>query len=356
MKPLLVPVLLALLVTAVVTPLVMVVAKTFGIVDRPGGRRIHQGIIPRLGGLAVVVGFFLVFWAYLPDIAPHFKAKQLLGFSLASLLLVIVGIVDDKRGLSPIWQLASQVAAGVSLVLVGMGIPEEVTNPFGGKLALDQLQLAVPIGGVDHFLTLPADLLTVAWVVLIINVLNFFDGMDGLATGVGAISGTVLALLSLSAVVNQPHVALLSMILVGALVGFLPYNFHQAKIFLGTVGSYFIGFAIATLAIISGGKIATAVLVLGLPILDALSLVIRRSLTTGVPWRGDTQHLHYQLVAVGFSVRRTVLTIYVLSAVFGGLALLAGTTEQKALAFVSIAVVMAIVLAWVTWQTKRRGT
>lgn len=353
MSSILVPALLALVIAAALTPICIVVAKRLGIVDRPGGRRIHRGRIPRLGGLAIVAAFFAVLLVYLPDIAPHFKSKQLLGFSLAALLLVVAGVIDDKRGLSPALQLGIHVVAALSLVLVGMGV-EEVTNPFGGKLALDQWQIAMPVGGVDHFLTLPADLITVIWVVLVINAINWLDGLDGLATGVGAISAAALALLSLSAAVDQPHVALLAMILVGALLGFLPYNFQPAKIFLGTAGSTFIGFAIATLAIISGGKIATAVLVLGFPILDALTLVVRRSMTTGAPWRADTQHLHHQLLAAGLSVRQAVLTVYILSMIFGGLALLAGTTGQKLLAFGLLVVVMAVVLGWVTVSGKRR--
>jgi len=349
----LLPALLAAVVTAGLSPLLVAVARRYGIVDAPGGRRVHLRPTPRLGGVAVVAGFFVAFLVLLPEIAPNFKPKQLVGFSLAALVLLIVGVIDDKRGL-PAWiQLGSQVAAGLLLVAVGMGI-EEVTNPLGGKLALDQLKFAVPIGGVDHFLNLPADLLTVAWVVLVINAVNFLDGLDGLAGGVGAITAATLALLSLSAAVNQPFVAALALMLAGALAGFLVFNWHPAKIFLGTVGSTFVGFTIATLAIISGGKVATAILVLGFPILDALVIVTRRSLVGGAPWQPDARHLHHQLLAAGFSVRQAVGVIYVLSATFGGLALLAGTTGQKALAFSLLIVLMGVVLGGLAYLERKR--
>lgn len=350
MEALLPAALLAGIAVAALTPLAGWLARRLGAVDRPGGRRIHKKITPRMGGVAVIAGFFAVFWLLLPELEPHFKSKQLLGFALASLLLLIAGVIDDKRGLPPWVQLSTHIAAGLALVGVGMGI-EEVTNPFGGKLVLDQLQFAVPLGGVDYHLTLPADLLTVAWVVLVINSINWLDGLDGLASGVGAISAFVIALLSLSLAVNQPHVALLAMILVGSLVGFLAYNFHPAKIFLGTAGSTFIGFTIATLAVISGGKIATAILVLGFPILDAMSIILRRRLTNKPVWQADTTHLHHLLLARGFSVRDTVLTIYALTAAFGGLALLAGTTQGKATAFI---VLVVLVVGFLVWLSRPR--
>jgi UDP-GlcNAc:undecaprenyl-phosphate GlcNAc-1-phosphate transferase len=153
-----------------------------------------------------------------------------------------------------------------------------------------------------------------------------------------------IALLSLSAVVGQPHVAILALLLAGSLAGFLIYNFNPAKVFLGTAGSTFIGFTLATLAIISGGKIATAVLVLGFPILDSLTVIIRRSAAGGLPWQADATHLHHRLLNRGFSTRKTVLTLYAVSAGFGGLALLAGTTGYKALAFLGVVALMGVVL------------
>ena len=348
MTPLWQPALCAFLISLVATPLVALAARRLGIVDRPGGRRVHRRVTPRLGGVALVAAFLAVLWIWLPDIAPHFKSKQLAGFALAAGLLTVVGIIDDRRGVPAIWQLATHVAAGLTLVLVGMGI-EQISNPFGGgPILLNQWEAAVTWNGVAYHLTLPADLLTVAWVVLVINAINWLDGLDGLATGVGGIAAGTIALLSVSAVVDQPHVATLALMLTGALAGFLVFNWHPAKVFLGTVGSTFIGFTVATLAIISGGKIATAILVLGFPILDTVAVMLRRRKAGSRPWHPDANHLHHLLLGRGFSVRQAVLAIYVVCATFGLLALAAGTTGAKLLAFVAMAALMAAILAWLS--------
>lgn len=343
----------AFLVALVTTPLMVLLARRLRIVDTPGGRRIHQRVTPRLGGVAVLAAFFTVFVTYLPELAPHFKPNQLLGFSLAAALLLIVGVIDDKRGVPAYLQLLTHIACGLALVVVGMGI-DEITNPLGGgKISLDVLTFTQTINGVDYHLNLPADLITVLWVVLVINALNWLDGLDGLAAGVGAIAAGTIALLSVSALVGQPHVALLALILAGSLIGFLTYNWQPARIFLGTVGSAFIGFTLATLAIVSGGKVATALLVLGFPILDALTLIVKRTVAGAKPWEADARHLHHLLLGRGWSVRQTVLSIYVLSACFGGLALLTQTTRGKAYAFAGLIILMSAVLVWLARPTKK---
>jgi UDP-GlcNAc:undecaprenyl-phosphate/decaprenyl-phosphate GlcNAc-1-phosphate transferase len=336
--------LLTFSVAAALTPWIGRFAISHGIVDRPGGRRIHRTVTPRLGGAAVLAAFFAGFVFFLPQLSPNFLSGQLLIFTLTAAFLLLVGYLDDKRGLPPWVQLLSHVVAGISLAAAGMGI-EEVTNPFGGKISLDQLQLVVPFTG-GSMLNLPADLITVLWVVLVINAVNWLDGLDGLAAGVGGIAATTIALLSLSAVVDQPHVALLALLLAGSIAGFLIYNFHPAKIFLGTVGSTFVGYVLATLAVISGGKIATAFLVLGFPILDATTIILRRLAVGAPPWKPDTRHLHHLLLRRGFSIRKTVLFLYGISAVFGLTALVAGTTGQKVLMAAILAAMLGLLLAW----------
>lgn len=340
------PAVLAAVFAALATPVVILAAARLGIVDRPGGRRIHAKVTPRLGGLAVMAGFFLALWAVLPQLTPHFRPGQLAAFALASLFLLIVGAIDDARGVPPALQLLSHIVVALVLVAVGMGI-EQVSNPFGdGVVNLNGWQVAVPGFEEGRYLQLPADLLTVVWVVLVINAINWLDGVDGLASGVGLISAVTLALLSVSAAVGQPHVAVLAMLLAGALAGFLPFNFNPARIFLGTVGSTFVGFALATLAIISGGKVATALLVLGFPIIDALTLIARRIAVGAPPWKADTRHLHHLLLKRGLSVRRTVLALYGITAAFGAIALVAGTTGNKVLALVLLAVLAAGIFGW----------
>lgn len=345
MPALLLPAALAFAVSLAAVPITILVARRVGAVDHPGGRRLHLRVTPRLGGVAILGAFFVAFAVFLPDIAPHFKHKQLAGFSLAALILLVTGVWDDVRGVSPRTQLLSHIACGVVLVGVGMGI-DEVTNPLGGKLSLDWTTFTIPFQGISYHLNLPADLITVAWVVLVINSMNWIDGLDGLAGGVSLISALTIALLSLSAVVSQSHIALLAAMVAGAAAGFLVFNWHPAKIFMGTVGSTFLGFTLATLAIISGGKVATALLVLGFPILDAIAVILKRLKSGRAAAGADNRHLHHLLLARGFSVRQAALSIYLLCAAFGGLALLTQTTRQKAVAFAALVVLLGIVLAW----------
>ncbi len=353
-KQLLGPALLSAALALAVTPLVARLARRLGAVDRPGGRRIHRQVTPRLGGAAVMIAFFVTLLAFLPDLAPHFKEKQLAGFALAAVVIFIFGVIDDRRGVPASVQLAVQVFCGLVLVAVGMGV-DEVTNPIsGGLVQLDWLTFTQTINGIDYQLNLPADLLTVAWVVLVMNAVNWLDAADGISSGVGIIGALTIALLALSPVVNQPHVAVLATILAGSLAGFLVYNWHPARIFQG-FGPMFIGFTLATLAIISGGKVATALLVLGLPILDALAVIMKRLLQGGRSWAADTSHLPHLLLARGFSQRQTALIIYALSAAFGALALFTQTTGQKLLAFVVLVGLMSAVLVWLARPAGERS-
>lgn len=353
MSQILVAFLIALVVSLILTPLIRMAAFKWGVIDQPGGRRIHTLPTPRLGGVAVMAAFFIAFLILLPELAPNFKPKQLAGFSLAALVLLLVGIWDDKRGVSAPLQLASHVFCGAVLVAVGMGI-DEITNPFSGdKFGLDWLTLTQAINGVDYHLNFPADLITVVWVVLVINALNWIDGLDGLASGVGGIGAITIALLALSPIVAQDHVAIFAALLAGALGGFLFFNWHPAKIFLGTVGSTFIGFTLATLAIISGGKVATALLVLGFPILDALAVILKRRLHGARAATPDNRHLHHLLLARGFSVRQAAGFIYALCASFGALALLTQTTRQKLIAFSVLVLLLLIVFIWLARPTQK---
>jgi len=270
----------AFLFTLLATPFVKKLAEKLGIVDQPGERRINKVPIARLGGLAVA-GSFIFLAAIFGNLDKH-----LFGFLLGSLVLIIFGIWDDVKNLKPWLQLCGQTLAALVLIASGIGI-EVLSNPFGEAVRLDGWKIPFELFGITYHISVWSDLLTLFWVVGMVNVVNFLDGLDGLASGVSGIAAIVLCLLSLAPVVNQFDTALLAAILAGAAIGFLPYNFNPAKIFLGSSGSYFLGYALATLAIISGGKLATAFLVLGFPILDGLWVAGRRLLTKKSPFRGD---------------------------------------------------------------------
>lgn len=279
----------------------------------PRERDVHTQPIPRLGGVAVTLAF-LIMVVVLHAIDPtsvtlHGEAflgldRNLWGVIAGVVLLLVVGIVDDIKGISPWLKLGFHVVAGIllasSLVLVPF-----ITNPFGGHIELGQW--AYPV--------------VVLWVVLMINAINWLDGLDGLASGVSLIAAFVLYLLATKPEVNQPSMALLGLVLAGALAGFLPFNFFPAKIFLGDSGSQVLGYLLAVFAIISGGKLATAFLVLGVPILDTIWVIVRRFLAHQPIYKADRYHLHHRLLRAGLNQRQAVLLMYTLSAAFGIIAL-----------------------------------
>jgi UDP-GlcNAc:undecaprenyl-phosphate GlcNAc-1-phosphate transferase len=207
-----------------------------------------------------------------------------------------------------------------------------------------------PLTGIDIILGNWTYLLVPLWIVLMINVINWLDGVDGLASGVGLIASIILFILSISKEVNQVSTAILSIVLAGSLLGFLPFNFNPAKIFLGDIGSMFIGFMLAIFAIISGGKFATAALVLGLPILDALWVIASRLINHQVPWQADRRHLHHRLLDAGFSQRQSVLFLYAVSIFFGIIALQSGT-HQKLIVFAWLVALM-LILGLVTFTLR----
>lgn len=316
--------LVSLLASAGLTVVVRRLAVRWRALDQPlaaPDRKIHPEPVPLLGGLAPIAAFFLtlgVLWLTAPRLLKGIPAASLLGLALASLWLVIGGILDDRYRLSPGQQFVWPLLAGLTVILAGVGIPF-VTNPLGGLIDLDQITLSLGVlAGVPIVLTLWADLFAFAWLLGMSYTTKFLDGLDGLVAGVTAVGGFVVASVSLRPEVNQPTTALLALVLAAVLLGFLPFNFHPARIFLGEAGSLWAGFMLGVLAIISGGKIATALLLMGIPILDVAWVIIRRLKERRSPFRGaDRKHLHFRLLDVGFSHRAVVLFLYLLTTFFG---------------------------------------
>jgi len=308
---------LAFVITFITTPLINRWARQRKLFDLPSLRRVHLAPTPRLGGAALFLGFIitlLVVFGFDP---------RIYGVALCGSLIFLLGLFDDIYDLPPIFKLTAQIAIASLAVFFGITIGN-ITNPFGGTILLPPL-LDIP--------------LTIAWILLLINTVNFLDGVDGLASGVTAIASFVLIILSLFAIVNQPSTAALAAILCGVALGFLYYNWYPAKIFMGDSGSHLLGFMLAALSIISGGKIATAALALGLPILDMLWSVLRRLKEGKAPWLADKLHLHHLLLSAGLSQRTVVLIFYAFTLGFGGVALLSGTWA-KLLGFAIVALAM----------------
>ncbi len=297
-------------------------------------RHIHKKNISRLGGIAIIVSFIAAI-IFNPDLV---LTRQLIGFLLGSLLILFFGVMDDFRALGWKKQLFFQLAVSVVIILSNIRV-DYLTNPFGGMFRLDNWEIfSTPVFG---------SIFIIFWIVFLMNVLNWLDGLDGLAGGVGAIGSAILFFLSISALVNQPPLGIISIALAGAVLGFLLFNFHPAKIFMGTSGAMFIGFSLAVISIFSGVKLATLVLVLVVPILDALWVILQRIKKGGSIFSGDRSHLHYRLLELGFSQRQIVVFYYILSAFFGIIALnISGL--GKIIAFFLFAVIILSILTAVS--------
>lgn len=341
---------LAFAVTAGVTPLVRRYALAHGIVDAPSEeRKIHKRPIAYLGGLAIFAGFLAGVLVLLP-------INRQLGALLAGCaILVVVGVIDDMRGLSPWVKLGFQfVAAGVALA-GGIGITH-ITNPFGGTIDFTAGRFAVDLLGFEFHITPIANAISLLWMVGLANTINLLDGLDGLASGVSGIAAFTIFLLAVGPRVEQPVVALLAIILAGAAFGFLPYHFYPARIFMGDSGAYFLGLALAMLAIYSGAKLATAALVLGFPIIDAVWAMTRRLAKRKSPFRADRKHFHHLLLDAGMNQRQAVLTLYAVAAVFGAVALMSSSFE-KLIALIVLTFLMAAAiggLVWRDWVRRRK--
>lgn len=307
----------------------------------PRERDVHNAPKPRLGGVAVV-GSFLLVTLLLALLAPGTLSfvdgrfvgvdVNLLGILAGALLLLGVGIVDDIRGVSPWLKLLTHFVAGALLAFSGVLI-HHVANPFGGVIELGMW----------------AHVLVIIWVVVVINAINWLDGLDGLAGGVSLIATIILYLLAIRPDVAQYSMAVLAIVLAGGLIGFLPFNFFPSKIFLGDSGSQVLGFLLAAFSIISGGKLATAFLILGVPLLDTVWVILRRLATKQAIYKADRLHLHHRLLQAGLKQREAVLLVYALSAGFGIVALNTRTLGKFVAALILIGIMAlggAVLVAW----------
>lgn len=314
------------------TPLVRRFAVRFGFGDRPNPRRLQ--LKSRLGGLAIFVAFVVAVAGSSPLVEGRtaVEAQKIWGVLLGAVVAVVVGALDDRVELGAGPQLLAQVAAAA--IALGAGVvASPITNPFGTETANSLLELP------DWL----AVVFTLFWVVGAMNTVNFIDGLDGLAAGIGGIASAVLFGHCLQ--MGQYSVSVLPLALVGALGGFLPYNIAPARITLGTSGAGFVGFALGTLSILGGTKAATVLLVLGVPIVDTGFIIARRLLLRQSPFSGDRTHLHHQLMAMGLSTNRIVLLYCGFAAVFGALALLLSSRLAKLYVFIGLAVLLTGILA-----------
>lgn len=334
-------------------------AEKLKLFDQPSPRKIHVQPVPRLGGIAIVLTFLIVTLGYLfashrLDFGPDIRLidQKLIGVILGLLVLIGVGIYDDIRGVGPMKKLFWQAAAAVIVVSFGVSI-SFLRLPFGQHLNLTDFQIHFVLSGHIFNIEILANLLAIFWILLLINTFNFLDGLDGLATGIALISALVIFFLSLS--LGQDASALMAAIIAGVACGFLPWNFHPARIFLGDSGSMALGYLIAVLAMISGGKLATSFLVLGIPVLDVGWVVLRRLFRRKSPFLADRRHLHHRLLTAGMTQKQAVILLYLISIIFGSVAVISKTQEKITALMILVGLMIILALVLVVLELRRRA-
>jgi UDP-GlcNAc:undecaprenyl-phosphate GlcNAc-1-phosphate transferase len=334
--PIVVVFVLAALIALVVTPVVRRTVLSLGVVDRPNPRRVNTRPIPRGGGGAIAVGFLAIAPAFVllnerfgwVPTPLNIEPADLVALFVGGFAAAAIGVIDDLLDLRARWQLVGQVVLALGAVALGIGVTV-IGNPFNDRVITFNPAFSVGF--------------TVFWIVGMINSINWIDGLDGLSTGVALIASVTLGLISLTTQVSQPLIAVLCFALAGALAGFLRWNFHPARIFTGTTGVQFVGYTLAVLSILGSAKVAVALLVLGVPIIDTFWIIVGRLSQRRSPFTPDRTHIHHRLLDLGLSHRDTVLVIYAICAALGLLALLVSEVTQ-AYAFISVFILSGLIL------------
>ena len=329
----------AAILALVLTPVVRRIVMRYEIVDRPEERRVNTIPVPRGGGLAVCAAFLLVAAGFLlinrsGTIVPvpvSFRPSEAAALLLGGAVSAGLGAIDDLFDLRARYQLLGQVVLACGAVALGISI-DFIANPLGGRAIFFPVPIAAG--------------LTVFWIVGMINSINWIDGLDGLSSGIAFIAAVTLGIISLTTqvgLVGQPLIAILCFTLAGALLGFLRWNFYPASIFAGTSGVQFVGYTLAVLAILGTAKVAVALLVLGVPIIDTFWIIVRRLSQRRSPFSPDRTHIHHRLLDLGLSHRQTVLVIYGICLALAVLSLLlSGVTQLYA--FLGIFVAFGLIL------------
>jgi UDP-GlcNAc:undecaprenyl-phosphate/decaprenyl-phosphate GlcNAc-1-phosphate transferase len=360
------------LLSYLLTPVAIRIAGRLGAIDEPdSARRVHRAPIARLGGLAVgttfvVVGIGAIILGHssgvgqapiIPD-SPRIGDAEIIALFAGVLVAMIIGFIDDRWQIRARWQLLGQVLLA-AIALVGGITFVQIANPlqflgaaFGdpnlGFSRLLEIRLAT-----DFVIQPMPILLTTLWIVGMINCINWIDGLDGLSTGVSLIAAVTLGIIAVTAAPIEPMVALLCAVLAGSLAGFLPWNFHPARVFIGTAGVMVVGYVLSVLSILGSAKVAVALLVLGVPIIDTFWVIIRRLASGASPFEADRGHLHHRLLDLGLTHRGAVLLIYAICACLGISGLLLSSSNAGPLyAFLGIVIAGGFALYLLTRHTR----
>jgi UDP-GlcNAc:undecaprenyl-phosphate/decaprenyl-phosphate GlcNAc-1-phosphate transferase len=333
--------------------IVLRLAEKFNIMDNPGpDRKLHEEAVPLLGGVAIFLSFFIFAWLFryyllTGNLEPH----HWLGVFAGALIIIIGGMLDDKFSLPPKLQFIFPLLAALAVAAGGVGI-EKMSGFSGGLVYLNNIKFPIlEWGGKMHFFVLIADSFTILWLLGMMYTTKLLDGLDGLVSGMAAIGAFIIFLFTMTTKYYQPDIGLAALMLAGAALGFLILNWHPAKIFLGEGGSLLLGFLLGVLAIISGGKIAIALLVMGIPILDTAWTIIRRIAAGKNPFKiSDRLHLHHRLYDMGLGHKKTVLLYYAFASFFG----LAGLFLQSRGKYLALIVLVVIMAGLVIWLSRKR--
>lgn len=333
------PLTLAFLATIIATPLSLILIRKMGILDDPKIHKhpaiIHTKPIPRGGGLPLFLGILIAGAIFLWPLDEITIAVFFAGF-----IALIVGLLDDKFDISPYIRFATNILSALIVVSAGITV-SFITNPFGGILFLNQIEF------------LP-QLISIVWIVWVMNMLNWSKGVDGQMPGIVAISAIVIGMLSLRfPIIDQNNLisAQLSFIIAGASLGFLVFNFYPAKIFPGYSATA-IYLLLAVVSILSSAKLATAILVMGVPMMDGLFTVFRRIMTGRSPFWHDKKHLHHLLLGLGLSQRKIALFYWLFSAILGSLALVL-SSRGKLFAIIMLLIIVGGGILYLSRFLKR---
>lgn len=290
---------IALALAYVLTPRVMSLAIKTGAMDAPDARKVHHTPIPRMGGLAIYIAFMVAVLLCVD------LTREVIGLLAGGTVILLIGLIDDFKSLPAKVKLFGQILAAVVLLLFDVRI-DCITNPFGDMFILEEY-LAIPI--------------TLFWIVGLTNTVNLIDGLDGLAAGVSTIAAITILLVALQQ--GFWLIAVLTAALAGGALGFMPYNFNPARIFMGDTGSMFLGYMLAGISALGAVKSAATIalivpiLALGLPILDTAFAIVRRYMSGNPIFKPDRGHLHHRLLDMGFTQKQAVLLMYVISGFLG---------------------------------------
>ena len=320
------------------------IARKYNIADHPSERRINTKPVPRAGGLAVagafaLIGTLLVIFSAQLGLSTGTGSAELTSDGAAALLLGtviagVIGLIDDRYDLRARWQIIGQFLIALIPIAFGLRIAF-ISNPFGaGDLLFPD---AIALG------------VTIFWTLGMQNSMNFIDGLDGLSGGISLFAAVTLGVIALP---TSPLLAALSFTLAGALAGFLRFNFYPASIYMGTSGILAVAYALAVLALLGTAKVAAALLILGVPIIDALFVIVGRIAAGRSPYTPDESHIHRRLLSYGFSHRGSGLVLYALTAALSILALLL-TGSATLYAFMGLLVVLGGVVAYLSRATER---